>query len=265
MTDRVVSYSEYDALRMCPLKHHLAYNRRWRMPDTSRALSIGSLFHEVMEAHYSGEPTTRVIDESEAKEEYRDTVEWMYAGYQECYGDDDNWKVIEVEKQFELPLGPNLRIKGRIDLLVQDRATDDGLWVVDHKSCRELPKGKALEFDDQFGLYVWLLRNSGIDVRGVIHNACRTHQLKREMRMDERFRRTHTIRQDRELDTIAREARQTFERGLIPWVGQPPRATDPDRCGWRCDFTEACLMARKGPDIEPLLEDMDAYRDETRH
>ena len=49
---RIVSWSELDALKQCPMKHHLAYEERWTGPETSKALAIGSLFHKVMEAHY---------------------------------------------------------------------------------------------------------------------------------------------------------------------------------------------------------------------
>lgn len=272
MGTRVVSYSELDALRQCPLKHYLTYNRRWRTPVVSRALSIGSLFHEVLEEHYrcgrGKKEIERIAEDETIDMEHAETVGWIYAGYREQYGSDPDWEIIEVEKKFELPLGRGIRLKGRIDLLVEDSGAGGGLWIVDHKTGRELPKGKQLEFDDQFGLYMWLLKKSGLDVRGVIHNACRTYRLKREMKLSERFMRTYTVRSDSELEVVAREAYDTFVRGLCPWPGQPPRATDPDRCTWRCNFSEACLMARKTePDrgIEELLEDMEAYRDTTRH
>lgn len=275
---RTVSFSELDALRTCPLKHHLTYNRRWRTPVVSRALSVGSLFHQVLEAHYLEKQGTQakypgvqdVFAESsdDVEIEHFETVQWMYDGYCEQWGADDDWNVIEVEKKFELPLGRGIRLKGRIDLLVEDSSAGGGLWIVDHKTGRELPKGKQLEFDDQFGLYMWLLKRSGLDVRGVIHNACRSYRLKREMKLSERFMRTYTVRSNSELEVVAREAYDTFVRGLKPWPGQPPRATDPDRCTWRCNFSESCLMSRKTePDrgIEDLLEDMDCYRDLTRH
>lgn len=267
---RVVSYSEYDALRQCPLKHHLQYNERWTSPEVGKALQIGSLFHKVMEAHYKKKGRKKltegklgfILAECE-NEEYRDTVQWMYEGYCECYDVDAAWTILGVEKEVRVPLGPGLLLKGKLDLLVKDNSAGGGLWIVDHKSSGQMPKEKDLEFDDQFGLYVWALRED--DVRGVIHNACRTQRLKRDMDMAERFKRQYTVRNRFELDTIARECYETFERGLQPWPGLPPRATDPDRCGWRCGFTEACLMSRKGADIHELLSDLGSVQDFTRH
>jgi hypothetical protein len=48
----VVSWSEIDSARQCPLKHFLQYKERWREPTMGPALAKGILFHEVQEAHY---------------------------------------------------------------------------------------------------------------------------------------------------------------------------------------------------------------------
>jgi hypothetical protein len=140
-------------------------------------------------------------------------------------------------------------------------------YVVTHNTCRELPKQKALDFDDQFGLYIWLLRKQGLDVRGCIYNACRTNRLKRDMTLDERFRREYTVRTDTELETMAAEALATFQNAYRGTKTDtlPPRSPDPDRCGWRCPFSEPCLMSRKGRDIHELLKEMDYVQSQVRH
>jgi RecB family exonuclease len=273
---RVVSYSEYDALRQCPLKHHLAYNERWTSPAVGKALQIGGLFHKILEAHYKRKSRAKALTRAAllkilaatptTEDEYKETALWMYEGYVECYGADPQWEILGVEKELRVPLADGLVLKGKVDLLIKDNSAGGGLWIPDHKTCSTLPKEKDLDFDDQFGLYVWGMRQEGVDIRGVIHNACRTGKLKREMTLEERFKRTYTARTQKELDTIARECAETFQRGLLPWPGLPPRATDPDRCGWRCGFTEACLMSRKGGgDIRELLTDMGCAQDFTRH
>lgn len=48
----IVSHSELAAYRSCPLKHYLAYHRRWVEPAKEDARSRGTLFHRVMEIHY---------------------------------------------------------------------------------------------------------------------------------------------------------------------------------------------------------------------
>jgi hypothetical protein len=280
---RVVSYSELDAIRQCGLKAYLAYGERWKPPTTGPALARGSLFHKVMEAHYTSGWTARsknvdaVLGTAELSDEEIALVRWVYEGYVECYGMDKDWEVLEVEHKVEdwlpMPSGKRstFRLKGTIDLLVRDHSAGDGLWIVDHKTCKNLPKGKEIDFDDQMGLYVYLLRHKGIDVRGIIYNACRTDKLKREMTMDERFDRILTVRTDRELEIIAAEALTTFrdyytglQRGSREGV-MPPRSPNADTCRWRCSYTEACLSSRKGIDLRGLLEDMDYHKDPTRH
>jgi len=285
MTTHVVSYSQLDATRQCRLKAHLQYQERWRPETVSAALSRGKLFHAVMEAHYSAKALTLdsigvsqavgpydVLAAAEDNEE-TDLVRWMYDGYIERYEDDSQWEIQAVEKRVEDWLrAPNgrrsaFKLKGFVDLLVRDHSAGGGLWIVDHKSARELPKQKALDFDDQFGLYIWLLRKQGLDVRGCIYNACRTNRLKRDMTLDERFRREYTVRTDTELETMAAEALATFQNAYRGTKTDtlPPRSPDPDRCGWRCPFTESCLMSRKGRDIRELLVETGFTQNQERH
>jgi hypothetical protein len=285
----VVSYSELDSIRQCRLKAHLAYKERWQPETISPALSRGKLFHSVLEAHYSALATTLgssgvdqtvgpwdVLDAAEDCEE-TDTVKWIYKGYLDLYGEDKQWEVLAVEERVEewlmLPNGrrSTFKLKGVVDLLVRDHSAGGGLWVVDHKTCRELPKQRALDFDDQMGIYTLLLRRAGYDIRGVIYNACRSYKLKRPMSPDERFKRHLTTRTEHELEVMAQEALTTFKTAY--GVGQrgkvggalPPRSPDPDRCGWRCPFTEACLMGRKGSDIRALLSETGFTQNFNRH
>ena len=291
-----VSYSELDAIRQCRLKSYLSYHERWQPEKPSAALQRGGLFHKVLEAHYSQKVLTldsgglkAVADpwailkaaEDDYEEDIIDSVRWIYEGYLECYGADEHWEILAVEQRVEEWLRwPNGRksaykLKGFVDLLVRDHSAGGGLFVVDHKTARELPKQRALDFDDQMGIYVYLLRKAGHDIRGVIYNACRSYQLKREMSLDERFQRSLTVRTDRELQTMADEALRTFKSAYGERVGGqsegdkaailPPRSPNPDTCGWRCSYTEACLMSRKGKDIRGLLSEMGYTQQLKRH
>ena len=288
----VVSYSELDALRQCPLKRHLAYTERWKAPTTSPALSRGTLFHAVLEAHYRRKMAQQCLTQAsggtaadtltldvildpwyllQGDDEQTEIVKWVYEGYQEHYGTEPDIEVVAVELPLEAwlpaPSGKrsSYRLKGKIDLLVRDHSCGGGLWFWDHKTCSTLPSGRALDFDDQFSIYTWLLQENGYDVRGGLYNACRTKQLKRPMKMDERFSRPLTSRTPRECREVVREVYETFKSATPRQGVQPPRSPDPDRCGWKCDFTEACLMSRKGIDIKGLLVDMGYEQDFSRH
>jgi hypothetical protein len=207
--------------------------------------------------------------------EEQDLVAWVYDGYVRKYAELDSslWTIEAVEHRIEewLPTERGTRstfkLKGTVDLIVRDRQLMDGLWVVDHKTCRDLPRGKDLDFDDQAAVYTYLLRRRGLDIRGVIFNHCRTQKLVRPMTDDERFRRSITVRTDAELETMALEVLNTFREAYRPRLdnGLPPRSPDPDRCGWKCPYTEPCLGGRKGIEIERLLEDHGFEIDEKRH
>lgn len=293
---RVVSYSELDSIRQCKLKHHLGYRERWQSPRVSPGLSLGSLFHEVLQTHYEGLRNGKGADEvlpqlrelfydmrDGSQTEEQELVQWMFDGYVEFYQLDEAWEIVEVEMRIEdwLPTErgtrSSFRLKGHVDLLVRDNSAGGGLWVVDHKTCRDLPRGKDLDFDDQASIYTWLLKRRGLDIRGVVFNHVRTRKLVRAMTHEERFRRTWTVRTDQELETMALEALDHFREAYKPGPRQgpqkgpqggstlPPRTPDPDRCGWRCPFTEPCLAGRKGVDMREMMDSMGYVIDLERH
>lgn len=187
----VVSYSELDTYRQCPLKHQLAYLQRWTKPlEPSDRRSRGTLWHQVMEDHYEylKDMWSTRVDSSQAdlghiqalrdlaiarhlsnpeptgeQDENQELVQWMYEGYLDNYGLDTKWIPLLTEQKFEVPLPDSFNrasryhLKMRIDLVVFDLTTG-ALWVVDHKSGQNLPDQMSLELDDQFGLYTWGLR-----------------------------------------------------------------------------------------------------------
>ena len=276
-TTKVVSYSELDTYRQCRYKHELAYRQRWQPDETAAALSRGKLFHEVLERHYQGLPQDEIRGllsdpQSGAQTEEQELVEWIYDGYRTLYGADPDWEIqaveLAVEEWLPTPKGnrSSFRMKGKVDLLVRDNSAGGGLWVVDHKTCRNLPKSdKDIDLDDQMAIYIKLLRMRGLDVRGAIMNFCRTQKLVRAMTDDERFKRMHTARTDVELDVIIGEVYDTFREAYRPRDGMPPRSPNTDTCRWRCPFTEPCLSARKGGDIQILLGETGFHQDFTRH
>jgi hypothetical protein len=303
---KTVSNSEVDTYRQCRLKHQLSYIERWRTDEEAEALSRGTLFHSVMEAHYGKIKALREegvnlrvgVDSEElaqdlflavapllyeegtgAQTERQELVEWIYRGYVDCYGVDNgvkgipnawNWEIVGIEVPLDFPLpsrdgnDTDYRLAGTADLIVRDLDAG-GLWIVDHKTCKDLPK-KDFDLEDQTAVYAYLLKRAGYDIRGAIYNHCRTYKLKtREMEHDERFKRQMTVRTDRELETCAfevldlmREAYENHDMRAARGIYDAPRSPDGERCGWRCNFTEACIAGRKyGPErTRQFLEDV---------
>ncbi len=306
-----VSPSEIDTMRQCPLKHKLTYHERWSKPAADdHPLGFGTLWHSVLEAHY------KVIEQAQAQaqsrlggwwrhnhtatlgaaslaagsvvsavadDDVRDLLQWMYDGHLEMWGIDPQWQIVAIEFPAEVGLpGPpgfeidlEFRLKVKIDMVVKE---DDRMMVVDHKSCKNLPKGLDLDFDDQFGLYAWAMRELGYPVRSLVHDAARKTRLKtKEAPLEERFLRTPMTRGQRELNTIATEAWQTayttyrdlFElqeyRRLTGFEIEPARRPQPSQCGWKCDWTNACVMGRKGSDLRDAIHRKGYRQDRSRH
>jgi RecB family exonuclease len=257
-----VSYSELDTARQCGFKHKKLYLERWHKPkDETTAAGRGTLWHQTLAAHYTaikdGEDAElaakrelAAIRSKGTDPDVCDLIEWMYEGHLEQWGHDQQWDILEVEHRFEVPLlnangnRTRFKLKGYIDLVVRDRETDR-VWVVDHKSCGNLPKRLELDMDDQFGLYLWALGQLGMRPMGSIHSSARTKRNKvKPQPLNERFDRYYMARTPRELRTIALEALDTA-RWAHSKLNPHERSPRPDTCSWRCDLTESCLIARK--------------------
>jgi hypothetical protein len=298
---KVVSYSELVTARRCPLKHQLAYVERWtKAGDPMSALGKGSAWHTVMEGHYIELMRLQKAGETdEAKilafcsgavdplleqmpPDLATLIEWMYKGYVECHGTDPGWEILAVEfpAQVRLPTPrgtpSGFYLKMKIDLIARERRTRN-VKVIDHKSGKDLPNNRAMELDDQFGLYVWGLRQLGRRVFGQEWNAARTLRLQEDIKapgttpLDKRFARLRLHRTDKELDIVAREAYLTAstryaEQARVTRMGvDSPRHTDPVNCQWQCDFFEPCMAGRKGINIRQFLHDKGFAADFTRH
>jgi len=295
-TKHVVSYSELDTYRQCPLKHTWAYKERWKKPSvTDGALAKGSLWHLILEDHYAVIKNGGDLQDAElavagyftdersgVTTETQELMEWMYHGYVEQYGTDPDFEILSIEHPFVINLpdpdgNPSpYDIKGKIDLVIRNRANGT-VWVVDHKSGAQLPNQMDLEIDDQFGLYVWALKtDSPWDPVGAIHSAARTRRntadhpgytgkLKPQS-LEERFRRTYLNRSDVELKSIALDA-WAVAANAYPTTDDRPLYSSPDprQCGWKCDFKEVHLLARKGKDAHQALSEYGFAQDYTRH
>lgn len=291
MTQRIVSYSEISSFRQCPHKHMLGYRERWQTETRSPALAKGTLFHSVMEQHYTAvrrmqrgkveradlsayimkKISPLLWNEGGDQNEVQELVHWMYDGYVDHYGYDDDWEIIAIEHAAEVAL-PTLtgrksqfKLKVKIDLIARHKETEK-LYVWDHKSGMNLPSDKELAIDDQFGLYTWAMRQLGRKVWGSLYNAARTQRNKTEgQTLESRHSRTPLYRTDKELDIIAIEAYLTAKRAYAIKEGLAERAPNTQDCKWKCEFLEPCLAGRKGMDERQFLKDIGFVQNFERH
>jgi hypothetical protein len=306
-----VSYSELDTFRQCPLKHHLSYGRRWTKPvKPGSALDKGSLWHGCMEDHYGvikkyqDASSNSKIAKSRAMEvlaeayqlvydrchdpktgeflsDTHELIFWMYEGYVEMYGVDDDWRITAIEHQITLPLpdehghASRYHIKMKLDLIVRERWSGH-LRVVDHKSGQNLPSYMDLEIDDQFGLYTWGMRKIGKKVIGSVHSAARTTRnvgdwpgatKGKAQTLEQRMSRTLMNRDDKELDNLALDAYFAARAAYPDDPANRARYSSPDprNCGWKCDFKEQHLQMRRGMNPDRVMIDAGFTVNRTRH
>ena len=311
-----ISYSELDAFRQCPFKHRLAYVERWSMPvaDDS-ALGKGTHWHSLLEAHYKviqqhqresggkrhrtlpddelltlcAAAVKRVLDDLQDSGVNPDTLSllwWMYWGYAEQWGTDPDWWIVAVEHTAIVPLyekdgsESHIHLKVKIDLIIEDRR--GRRWFIDHKSGKDLPLSKDLDFDDQFGLYTYAMRRLGFRVTGCIHNATRTQRNKGDIfkpgdegykttmkaqTLNERMSRTYMNRTDAELSSIQADALADAKLAYSPH-NPGRRHANPDTCKWRCPYKEECIFGRrtgKDENVRLMLMDKGWTQEHVRH
>lgn len=303
-----VSYSQLNTFRDCPLKFRWHYIDGWRQQDDiSVNLLLGSVWHRMLEAHYGiiqrgqqgmarnvsprrGTPEeTRwlAVAREAAMSEFRNAPEaefvaadkwealpWMLEGYQEQYGCDPNWRILDVEYMGLVPLGTIHTPKGerevildfRIDQVVEDLELG-GIFAIEQKSTATLSTRFALELDDQTGLYEWAFRKSDHPLASQINGCVRSEAKKgmnagdkpgatrgKAQELSSRFQRMRIPRTPVELDSIARDALATTQAaygGDLPIYSAP----NPAQCGWKCGFDQVHVLARKGRPVPVLMKD----------
>lgn len=300
----IVSYSELDTYRQCPLKHHILYGQRWtKPPKPDSALSKGSLYHKVMEEHYrlikayqdthkgrnpkvGSEEEALLLEACKAEiwpmlwdsragrwiSDVAELIAWMYEGHIENYGTMPEWRIVGVEHQIITPLRDERKrrtryhLKAKLDLVIRDRQSG-GLWVVDHKSGANLPNDMDLEIDDQFGLYTWAMREVNKPVLGSVHASNRTQRNKSFMPLDTRMRLTYLNRDKVELDNLALDAYEVARAAHPPASQRAARYSSPDprSCSWKCDIKEPHLLMRRGRNPADVLREYGFKIDRTRH
>jgi hypothetical protein len=300
-----VSFSELDTFRQCPKKHDLAYNGRWqRDSDDRSALGLGSLWHRVLEVHYKtimkaqrkGYPDGKLywdVSEDDLRTACLDAVEsllremledeqrepevieilmWMYEGHLEVFGLDEQYDILGAETTALMTLknadGSDswVRIKVKLDLIVRDEKGH--IWVIDHKSASSIGRDDMdHDWNDQFGLYVAVMRKQGLKVFGAIHSAALKKPNKgdfikpgmdgykasmKETPLENRFKRTRLNRTEAECESIMQDAVADAKLAYSE-ANHKRRHANPDTCKWKCDFKEACIFGRRTNNEENVL------------
>jgi hypothetical protein len=164
--------------RRCPKQAEFKYIHRLKPKRLGSPLKRGSWIHALLEDYHMGrdwrDTHARLTHQfnnlfDEEKDFYGDMpkeILTIMEGYIWHYKNDP-WEWIDAEFQLEAELPDGTIYRGKVDSLIRNQF---GLWLVDHKSHKSLPKLNFRLLDAQSALYLWAARENGLEVQGFIWN-----------------------------------------------------------------------------------------------
>jgi hypothetical protein len=241
-----ISFSEIGTLARCEKAWNFSYNTEREKTQPSAAMALGSETHRLWGNWWTGTDWTTSDNE---------TAVWLMNRYRDQYlagSMHHQMKAVELPVAAKLPGGPYFF--GFIDGLLYDR-TENELWVAELKTTQTLSNADYLAQQLQQRLYVWALRQSGVQVVGAMLDVIRSYKpVRKELPLGDSFDRRWQRWSDPELVPAVAEAMsavqvrrqlQTDERVPIRNVGSS--------CSW-CSHCAPCF----GLDVE-ILAETDAF------
>lgn len=183
----IITNSMISTFKRCPRKALYKYHDRLKPKTVSKPLKRGTWIHSLLETHYKGgdwHHTHTALsaqfdklfeEEQEHLGDLPNEINNLMKSYFWHYRDDADWKVVETEFTFETPLPDGTLYRCRVDNLVE---TPYGLYLVDHKSHKQLPDEQFRLSDTQSALYIWCARKNKVPVDGFIWNYIKTEAIK---------------------------------------------------------------------------------------
>lgn len=175
----IMTQSMLKTFKRCPRQTLYKYHDRLKPKVQPTPLKRGSWVHSLLEEHYKGgdwKETHRKLslqydqlfdEEKDKLGDLPNDISRLMKSYFWHYRDDQDWEVKDVELTLETTMPDGTLYRCRVDLLVD---TPYGLFIVDHKTHRDIPKLTFRLKDPQSALYIWAFRKEGIPVQGFIWN-----------------------------------------------------------------------------------------------
>lgn len=301
--------SERTAYKRCRWAWDVTYNQQLKPKVSAPALRFGTLVHRAMELRYPpglkrgphpAETFEKLYEdelgEAIAKFGFKDEDgSWHDAGemgvamlehYVETFGKEDEWKVVQSEMTFQVPVLETpttiLVYVGIIDGVWQNRSTKE-LWIRDWKTAKSIPAnvGSHLTLDEQPGSY-WSFapefltqtgvlkpnqRLQGIDffyMRKALKDPRPTnaagHALNKDGSISKQqpaqyFARVPTYRGEHEMQTLRERVLQEAKEHQLARQGKLAIYKNPGvmTCGG-CGVRDICELHESGHDWEAMLQ-----------
>lgn len=183
----ITGFSMVRSYRRCPKQYEYKYLQHLQKVAPPPPLIRGTIIHEILDARAI--PGRRgfktVMSEYEEKygtlfkeeqdmygEDFLKNIERVYQGYLREY-DDSDLEYLSSEEFISTPLVGNIIFQGHLD----KRVFKDGrMWVMDHKTHKNIPTEEQRFNDYQLLMYVWAWNREhrGDQIEGVIWDYIRT-------------------------------------------------------------------------------------------
>lgn len=173
-------YTMLSTFQVCRRKYEYRINRGLVSPKPQTAPAFGGAIHKALDVLYKQVPFSDVdaavkvfkdnFQESPTDDKRTHKLgEWIINNYFQKYQSQD-FKVLEVERSFEIELPNGNKFIGRIDKVIE---WDGVVWIMDHKTTSQLgvTYEKTLEPNGQFSGYVYAARQMGYKAAGVVVDA----------------------------------------------------------------------------------------------
>lgn len=186
----ITGYSMVRTYRRCPKAYEYKYLQNLQRVAPPAPLIRGTIIHQILDARAISTPSGKgfktIMSEYREKygtlfkeeqemygENFLDNIERVYQGYLREYPDED-LEYMSSEEFVSTPLVGDIIFQGHLD----KRVFKDGrLWVMDHKTHRNIPTEEQRFNDYQILMYVWAYNREhakGDQIDGVIWDYIRT-------------------------------------------------------------------------------------------
>jgi CRISPR/Cas system-associated exonuclease Cas4 (RecB family) len=176
-----VSNSRIRLYRSCHFAHYLKYVKDLVKKVKSEPFQRGGLVHSAIESYHTGKSWKKVV--SKFEEEFYDKtfseervelgdipkmVRELLENYFYFYRhEDDQFKYLETELHFVLPLVGDIDIEGYIDGVVEDLDKNQ-IFGKEIKTYSRMPDRELLVFNIQSSIYLWALKQLDYSPRGIL-------------------------------------------------------------------------------------------------
>jgi len=270
----IVSNSEALAWLRCRRQYYYNYDLALEPVTQPGYFFKGNLVHAAHERYYkalqsgqghaqavqAGNEAFQVALEKDTGDNLGDigTLKTVMKRYWNEVAANDDWQILAVEKNYNLPLTPDFSFGFKPDLI----ANIDGLvTIVDHKNVYDFWHRRELDLDPQSRKYMAALIGLGKGVDRVMHNQTRYRLLKtRTQSTEELFRRDYaTPNADERRGMLSEQIKVTMQVAKHRQLDIEARERESLRvlnkqvCE-KCVFAELCYTELRGGQIETMKQ-----------